>query len=275
MTRISLLAAFAAVGLLSAAGPALASTVTIGSPLVNDYSGGISGAPVLSVQLSFDPGTSPNPVTSPANGVITGWKVKSADDGALYTLQVLRANGAVSLATATNTNFSGIASVQAPSGVPAGTFGTTPTGVVFSYPASLPISKGDYIGVRVGGTGTNLPQFQANGLPKNLIANNFSGEPMNGQSADMLADEQHELLLQATVKFCSVPALKGLKRGAAEQALAAADCAAGKVTKKKLKRSKKTRKKKGKVLNQSLAPGSTAAPGTPVDLKIAGLRKKT
>jgi PASTA domain len=253
---------------------ASANTATMGSQLINDYSGGISGAPVLSVQLSFDPGTSPNPVTSPANGVITGWKVKSADDGALYTLQVLRANGPVSLVTATNSNFSGIASVQAPSAVPAGTGASTPTGVVFSYPASLPISKGDYIGVRVGGTGTNLPQFQANGLPKNLIANNFSGQPTDGQSADMLADEQHELLLQATVKFCSVPALKGLKRGAAEQALAAADCAAGKVTKKKLKPSKKTKKKKGKVLNQSLAPGSTAAPGTPVDLKIAALRKK-
>jgi beta-lactam-binding protein with PASTA domain len=46
------------------------------------------------------------------------------------------------------------------------------------------------------------------------------------------------------------------------------------VTKKKLKPSKKNKKKKGKVLSQSLAAGTTAAPGTAVDLKVAALAKK-
>jgi hypothetical protein len=256
------------------ASPALAETVVMGSTLANDFDGGISTAPTVSVQLSYDRVTSPNPVVSPANGVITGWKVKSADDGAIYTLKVLRPNGAVSLVTATNSNFTAIASVQAPSAVPAGTELATPTGVVFDYPASLPISQGDYVGVLTGGDDDHVPQKTTNGLGANLIANNFSGQPADGAAADLLADEQHDLLLQATIKFCKVPALKGLKRGAAEQALAAADCAAGKVKKKKLKPSKKTKKKKGKVLNQSLPPGSTAAPGTAVDLKIAALKKK-
>jgi hypothetical protein len=35
----------------------------------------------------------------------------------------------------------------------------------------------------------------------NLIANHFSGLPADGTSADLLADEQHDLLLQATVEF--------------------------------------------------------------------------
>ena len=127
--------------------------------------------------------------------------MKSADDGALYTLKVLRPNGPVSLVTATNSNFTAVGSVQAPSAVPVGTNSTTPTGVIFSYPASLPISKGDYIGVLTGGDDDDVPQFTTSGLASNLIANNFTGLPADGTSANLLADEQHDLLLQATVEF--------------------------------------------------------------------------
>src|SRR4051812_18567199 len=122
--------AFAGVLVASATGllasSAAANTVVMGSPLVSNYDGGISTS-ALSVQLSFDPATSTNPLVSPANGTITDWKVKSADDGAVYTLKVLRPNGPVSTVVATNTNFTSIASVQAPSPVPNGTFAATPT----------------------------------------------------------------------------------------------------------------------------------------------------
>jgi hypothetical protein len=272
--RIVQLALSATLGVVLFGSPASAETVVMGSTLTGNYDGGISGAPLLSVQLAYEPATSPNPVISPANGLVTGWKVKSADDGAIYTLKVLRPNGPVSLATATNSNFTAITSMQAPSAVPAGTALASPTGAVFSYPASLPIGKGDYVGIRLGGAATGLPQAFTNGQHGNLIANNFSGQPADGSSADLLADEQHDLLLQATIEFCRVPDVTGLKVAAAQQALTAADCAAGKVTQKKLKRSKKTKKKKGKVLTQSQAPGTTGVPGTAVDLKVAGLRKK-
>jgi hypothetical protein len=178
-----------------------ADTTVMGSTLVNDFEGGISTGPTLSAQISFDPVTSPNPVVSPVDGVITGWKVKSADDGAIYTLKVLRPNGPVSLVTATESNFTAIRSVQAPSAVPAGTELATPTGVIFDYPASLPISRGDYIGVLTGGADDHVPQKTTNGLAQNVIANNFSGQPADGASANLLADEQHDLLLQATVQF--------------------------------------------------------------------------
>jgi len=252
-----------AMALLALAPAASADTVTMGSTLTNDFDGGISSAPTVSVQLSFDPATSPNPVVSPANGLITGWKVKSADDGAIYTLKVLRPSGPVSLVTATNSNFTSIASVQAPTAVPAGTGVATPTGTIFDYPASLPITKGDYVGLLMGGADDDLPQKTTNGLTQNLIANNFTGLPADGATAPLLADAQHDLLLQATVKFCKVPNLKGKKAKAAKKALAKADCAA-KISKQR------TGKKRsfGKVIKQKQKAGFTAPPGTTIKVTV-------
>src|SRR5215208_5297559 len=152
--RLALLALSSALATLALAPVARADTAVMGSTLANDFDspGQSINAPTLSAQLSFDPGTSPNPVVSPANGVITGWKVKSADDAALYTLKVLRPIGPVSLVVATDSNFTAVASVAAPSAIPAGTALSTPTGKIFDYPASLPISKGDYIGELATGT---------------------------------------------------------------------------------------------------------------------------
>jgi hypothetical protein len=293
LTRSMLAAALAvpAFGVLAA--PAAADTVVMGSPLVSNYDGGVSTGTNVTVQLSFDPATSTNPVVSPANGVITDWKVKSADDGAIYTLKVLRPNGPVSLVPATNTNFTGIASIQAPSAVPAGTFVSTPTGVIFDYPASLPISKGDYVGVlSVGGGGAHgLPQAMANGLPQSTFANKFGGQPTDGSSADLLADAQHQLLLQATIKFCKVPNVVGQAEADANAAVTAADCTST-VSKQQLrlraiKKSLSQKKKKkiraanaalraqdGKVISQSIPPDTTQAPnGAPVSLSVGQVVK--
>jgi hypothetical protein len=262
------------------ASSSLADTAVMGSKLTSNYDGGIISAPTVSVQLAFDPVTSTNPVVSPANGVITGWKVKSADDGAIYTLKVLRPNGAVSLVSMTNSNFSGVASVQAPSAVPAGTALATPTGKIFTYPASLPVSKGDYVGLLIGGAVDGMPQTVTSGLNLNLIGNNFSAQPTNGKAANLLADKQHDLLLQATIKFCNVPNVVGQTQAAAAAAIAAADCTSTATTQQlPLKAIKKTFSKKkkrrikaantalqaqnGLVLSQGTAPGTTAAPPGP------------
>jgi hypothetical protein len=252
---------------LAFAATASADTAVMGSTLVNDFQGGLSSAPTVSAQLSFDPATSPNRVVSPANGVITGWKVKSADDGAIYTLKVLQPNGPVSLVTATNSSFKAVRSVQAPTAVPAGTNIGTPTGVIFSYPASLPISQGDYIGLLTGGAVDDVPQDTTSGLAKNLIANNFTAQPTDGNTANLLADEQHDLLLQATIQYCSVPSLKKLKTKAAKQALVAHDCTP-KVKKSRVKKNKF----RGKVVKQKTPAGTTAAPGTVVPIVI-GIKK--
>ena len=287
LIRIALGAAVAIACFAAFAPLAAAESVVLGSPLNSPYEDGVSGgANTVSVQLSFDPATSTNPVISPANGVITGWKVKSADDGAVYTLKVLRPNGAVSLATMTNSNFSAISSVQAPTAVPAGTMVATPTGVVFDYPgASLPISKGDYVGILTGGDDDGLPQAMANGLPQSLIANNFTAQPADGSSADLLADAQHELLLQATIQFCRIPNVLGQAEAAASAAITAAECTST-VTKQQLrlraiKKSFSKKKKKriraanaalraqdGKVLRQGTPADTTAIPGTAVALTV-------
>jgi hypothetical protein len=261
--RIATLTIAGVLGLLTFAPAAQADTVTMGSSLQNDFDGGVSGDPVLTVQLSYEPATSPNPVVSPANGVITGWKVKSADDNSLYTLKVMRPNGPVSIVTATNSNFSAIRSLVAPTPVPAGTGASTPTGEIFSYPASLPISAGDYIGLQIGGDAEDMPQKTTNGITQNVIANNFGGQPADGASADLLSDEQHDLLLQATVEFCKVPKLKGKKLKAAKKALADADCAA-KVSKKSVKK----KKQRGKVIKQAKKAGFTAPPGTKIAITV-------
>jgi hypothetical protein len=202
--------------------------------LTGTYDGGVTGSgSAVSAQLAFDPATSPNPVVAPADGTITGWKVKSADDEALYTLKVLRPNGPVSLITTTNSNFTAVASVPAPFAVPVGTGATSPTGEVFSYPASLPIKKGDYIGLLLGGAPDGLPQAFTNGVHANLIGNNFGGQPADGTSADLLADEQHDLLLQATMEF-TPPGNPGSSNGGKSQ----------KCKKKKKKHSAESAKKK-------------------------------
>jgi hypothetical protein len=241
-TFIALSCSLAALAVTIGPAAASADTVVMGSPLASDFDspGQSIAAPTLSAQLSFDPTTSPNPVVSPVNGVITGWKVKSADDGALYTLKVLRPNGPVSLVVASNSNFTAVASVAAPSPIPGGTAGTTPTGKIFDYPASLPINKGDYIGELATGAVSDIPQHTTGGVPKNLTSNNFAGQPADGAAANLMADEQHELLLQATIQFTppSSPAspvkVKKCKKKAKKHS--------AKIAKKKCKKKKKKKK---------------------------------
>ena len=182
-------------------------------------------------------------MVSPVDGVITGWKVKSADDGALYTLKILRPNGAVSLVNTTNSNFTSVASVAAPSPVPAGTGVSDPTGVIFDYPGnSLPIKKGDYIGLLSAGDVDGLPQDITDGLAQNIFSNNFAGLPADGTSADLLSDVQHDLLLQATVEFTPDSPAAKKKKKCKKKKKKGKGKAAG-TAKKKKKKCKKKKKK--------------------------------
>jgi hypothetical protein len=101
----------------------------------------------------------------------------------------------------------------------------------------------------------------------------------------------HELLLQATIKFCNVPNVVGQAEAAATAAIASHDCAST-VTKqtlrlKAIKKSfSKAKKRKirssnavikgqnGQVLSQSIPAGTTSAsPGTPVGLNVGQVVK--
>lgn len=259
---ISFVAGFALAGACLSPAAATAETAKIGSDLSHpmDLPGALC-TNCTTLQQAQVGGNSPLPLTSPANGVVTSWAVRTGDPGARYTLRILRPSG-------TNI-YLGAGISQAPAAVPGGTTDST-----ISYPAaSLPIKQGDSIGVFTGGGATGVAQRVTSGVNANLIANNFTGGPPEGSTATFIPDVQHELLLQATIEFCKVPDLTGQTLATAQDALTRADCGAANVTKKRLKRTKKNKKKKGKILSQT-PPGTTSAPGTTVDLTVGALKKK-
>lgn len=252
--RIAALSTMAALATGAALAPgASATTATMGSALALPYEGGVCNNNCLSLQQAQVGGTGPLPIISPANGVVTGWAVRTSDDDAVYTLRILRPVG-------TNTYLgAGASAAQAP--VPVGT-----TDQIINYTApSIPIKEGDSIGLfQTGNADDGLPQNTTDGVTPNVIANNFGGQPaVDGGTAPFIPDGQHELLLQATVKYCNVPSLKGKKTKAAKQALVAADCAPRIVRKEVGKK-----KFRGKVLKQKPAAGETAPPGTQIKIVI-------
>jgi hypothetical protein len=253
--RIAGVMAGAAAALTAFAPAASADTQVIGSALALPYQGGVStSAGTVTIQTSQVGGVLPNPITSPANGVITEWKVRTSDDAALYTLRVFKPS------SMDGTSFTGTGSAPAPAPVPPGT-----DDAIITYPGNnLPIKLGDHIGLLQDGTpDEGIAQNTTNGITANVFANKFTGNPADGVPATFIPDQQHELLLQATVKFCKVPNLKGKKTKAAKKALVAADCAP-RITRKP------TGKKKfrGKVLKQKPGVGDTAPPGTTVKIVI-------
>ena len=246
LTRIVLIAGLASVLMLSITAAASANTATIGSALQHPNTPSIC-SDCVGVQLGQAGGSSPLPLTSPANGTVTSWAVRSGDVGAVYTLRILRPTG--------GNTFTSAGTSTAPS-VPGGTLDS-----ILSHVASLPIKQGDAIGVALGPTATGLPQFTSNNQAD--VLGYSTSVPPDGTPVTFVPLGGHELLLQATVQFCSVPNLHKLKKVTAKQLLAAADC--GVKVKKKVTNKKKFR---GKVLKQKKPPGTTAAPGTVVPIVI-------
>ena len=250
----------AGLALLALPAAASAATQTIGSALALPYQGGVCNNNCLSVQQTRN--VDVHPLLSPVNGVVTEWKVRTGDPDALYSLRILTPAAGNSYISTTST--------RAPAAVPAGTVDT-----IITYTApNLPIRQGQAIGLlqtNGGGLGADvgLPQNTTGGVTTNVIANNFNGTFLDGLGATFISDAQHELLLQATVRFCRVPDVVGQAQAAASQALTAAECG---VTVKKKKTKKK--KNKGKVLSQKEPAGSSVAPGTPVEIVVGKKAKK-
>jgi PASTA domain len=224
-----------------------ANTAKVGSALTNPPTAAICTG-CIGVQRAQAGGNTPLPLTSPANGVVTDWSVRTDDPGALYTLRILRSVG--------GTSYQSVGSIAAPSAVPG-----TVTDSIITYPApSLPIRQGDTVGVAVSGAASGLPQFTGTN-PANVIG--FATTFTDGNVGSFTDVPLHELLLQATVRFCSVPSVKGMKIGAAKQALTAADC-----TPKVKKKEARKRKNRAKVLKQKKQPGTTGPPGTVVTILV-------
>jgi hypothetical protein len=253
-TRIGLFTGLLAAGALwSNAGPALANTATIGSALTETPDANLCTAPCLAVQQNQGGGSSPHPLRSPANGVLVEWAIVSTDN-VTFALRVLRPDG--------QDTYTDAGTVLAPTPDP-NPPGTGP--LILRYPASLKIERGDAIGVYAVGWNSDagVPQADTPGNPSNVWATNPMGQPIDGGTATFTPEAGHELLLQATVRFCSVPSVKGLKKVTAKQQLAASDCGV-----KVKKRPTNKRKFRGTVLKQKVEPGTTAVPGRVVTIVI-------
>ena len=200
----------------------------------------------IGVQSSASSGLSTLPFKSPANGVVTSWSVRSNDVGAQYALRILR--------QASANSFASVGRSPAPGPI------TSSTDAVHTYTASLAIGNGDNIGVEVTG-GSGLPDhFTGNTADVDAYTPTFA----DGTSATFVTSVPgHELLLQATIKYCAVPDVHKQKKVNAKTALTNADC--GVKVKKKETHKKKFR---GKVLKQKKAPGTTFPPGTVVAIVI-------
>jgi hypothetical protein len=237
---------------------AAADTVKIGSALTNGPPQSALCTGCVGVQTSQVGGSGPLSLTAPVNGTVTSWAVRTNDTGALHTLRILRPTGI---------GYLGAGRSVAPAAVP------NNTDTTYTYTASLPIKVGDAIGIELN-AGHDLPQFTSN-QATDVTAYLFPVFPDGTTSGAFTGIPGHELLLQATIKFCKVPDLSGQKTAAAQQLLAAGDCAAGPIAKKKLKRTKKNKKrKKGKVLSQALAPGTATSPTDAIGFTIGKLKKK-
>lgn len=244
-SRALITVGFTSVAVLAVAGTTLANTATIGSDLTATSDADPCLTPCIAVQQSQTGGSSPNPLTSPANGIVTQWAIRSTDN-VTYGFRILRpaeANTYTSVVTAL--------------GEDPGTGNS-----VLTYPVSLPISEGDAIGIGpvAGDSDAGVPEHDTS--TPDVIAYNLTGQA-DGATAGFTPTPGHELLLQATVKFCAVPNVRKLKKAAAKKALAAADC--GVRVKKRTTHKKKLR---GKVLRQKKRAGSTYPPGTVVPIVV-------
>jgi hypothetical protein len=226
---------------------AQANTITLGNPLTNPsyFTSGFSGMATFFNTKLID-GSNP---ASPVDGTVTSWAVGKPDGG--FALRILREVNPGSYAA-----FAGDAQRQL-------VFDPAPSP---PQPTSLPIKKGDLIALIDGG-GTSLAQSNTGSsviLPSPAVVGGPAQSPFSTSSANNYA-------FNATVRYCLVPSVIGMKEPAARSALAAADCPVGQILKPK----KKAKRKKAKFVRGTSVPAGTAVSDTtPIDLSFGKKPKK-
>jgi hypothetical protein len=248
--RLSLPLVVAAALALSAAG-AQAATVTIGSPLTGTFSPGSSTTPATWTNTVLPAGET---LTSPRDGTIVRWRIVGATGGP-FQLRVLTPVG--------GTTYTGAGT--GPPQVPA----ANATDTTETFPASLPIRAGQIVGFDSTGTTDTFSLTTVAGATYTdwvpPLADGSTLPYTNPYGAGA------ELAFNADVRYCVVPALIGKKLGAARRALAAADCALGRVVRPK----KKAKRRKAKFVRaESVAAGTSISDTAPVDLTVGKKRHK-
>jgi hypothetical protein len=248
--------------------PAAASALIapMGSALQKPYAGGVCNANCMSTQQTQVGGASPHPIEAPGNGNIVSWAVRTGDPGAIYQLVVLRPTG---FASGGFTGYTSVTRTPASAPMPAG---VTDNIIIFGLVTPVPIRAGDHIGVfQTGAADGGLVQAMSNGVPTDKITNFFAGNTLlDGSAAVFQDDQQHELLLQATLDYCKVDDVVGQKLKAARTTLVANGCEV------EVKKKGKGKKKGAKVSKQDPAAGGGADDGSrTVTLTVGKAKKKT
>jgi PASTA domain len=184
--------------------------------------------------------------TSPVDGTVISWRFIGAN-GPL-TPRVLR--------SVSGTTMTG-------GGTGAAQNATAPGVISGPFPLSLPIKKGEYFGVNgVAPAKLGIAMLaDARSLYfRPDLADGGAGDAPMGDNSGI------EDAISAVVRYCKVPKMKGLSGKAARQALHAADCTVGTVTKGK-------RKPVKKVLKQGVKAGTSISDTQPVDLTISRKKK--
>ena len=137
-------------------------------------------------------------------------------------------------------------------------------GVSPPVPTNLAIQKGDSVGIRNFSVGNATDGFSdLIGLGCCYLTLAWYPPLADGAPQQDIPDPGFGLGLQATVRYCQVPKLKGKSRKAARKALRAADCTVGKLTKTKKVRDKK------EVVSQSVKPGKAVSDTKPIKLGLS------
>ena len=241
--RLSTATALAICSLGLLAGATEANTVTVGSSLTASGFAPVNFGPPATVTNSVLP--APATPTSPVDGTVIRWRFIGS--GGPLTPRVLRSTGGATLTGA------GTGTAQN---------ATAPNVISGPFSVSIPIKKGEFFGVN-GASGASLSVAPTAGAT-NLY---FTPALVDGAAGKAPAGiNSGEDAISATVRFCKVPKMKGLTGKAARQALNAADCTLGTITKGKRKPIKK-------VLKQSVKAGTSISDTQPVDLKISRKKK--
>jgi PASTA domain-containing protein len=240
------LALIALIGSASLAGGAQAATVHIGSPLTADFvPGDFSAQQVTIVQRTLpEPGVN---IINPVDGHIVSYQLGPSNG--TFALQVIRYSGTMARSVVT----SPLTQVNT-------------AGLSQQIPTDLAIKRGDLIGIKIQG-GSDLLAGASNGSVFSVWSPALDdGADPRDPDASFGNTKGVEFGFGATVRYCQVPKVLGKNPKEARQALTAADCTVGNVTK-----TKKTAKRK-KVIGQSVAAGNAISDTAAIDLKVARKR---
>jgi PASTA domain len=223
-----------------------ANTVAVGSTLTAPGFALLPFGPPATVANYSLP--APAIAASPVDGTIVSWRF--IGEGGPLTPRVLRSVNGTTLTgagTGTPQNAAAPGSISGP------------------FPVSIPIKRGDFFGAD-GASGTSLSTAPAGGA-----VSLYFDPPLTDDSSliqSPTGTNSEEDALSATVRFCLVPKLKGLTGKAARQALQAADCRLGQITK-----GGKRRHRVKRIRTQSVKAGKSISDTQRIDLTISRKRK--